>query len=146
MRTNLPCLLTLASAVAGCTTSADDLAVDWHSIDAGGGVSIGGAYILSGTIGQLDAGPTSIGGEFTITGGFWTSPAAGPAPEPPKLMVAMPESNLAQISWSPPTPGFVLQTTTSLSPPEWENTLTGATNPVTLLPTLRVQYFRLIRP
>ena len=37
----------------------------------------GGAYVLGGTVGQHDAGPTSAvmsGGQFTLTGGFWTTP------------------------------------------------------------------------
>ncbi len=45
--------------------------LDWHTIDAGGGFSIGGYYELSGTIGQPDAGPAMSGGGYELTGGFW---------------------------------------------------------------------------
>lgn len=39
------------------------------SVDAGGGVSRGGRYTLTGVIGQPDA-ATSSGGDFTIQGGL----------------------------------------------------------------------------
>ena len=43
----------------------------WNTIDGGGAMSAtGGAFELSGTIGQMDAGNMS-GGTFTLTGGFW---------------------------------------------------------------------------
>lgn len=55
--------------------------VDWWTIDGGGGsgsVSSDGAYTVSGTIGQPDAGVLeSAGGSYTLSGGFWGgAPAA----------------------------------------------------------------------
>ncbi|MBI5762415.1 MAG: hypothetical protein HZA51_02690 [Planctomycetes bacterium] len=48
--------------------------IDWHTTD-GGGVSnsAGGAFELSGTIGQPDAAtnPPLSGGTFELAGGFW---------------------------------------------------------------------------
>lgn len=45
--------------------------LSWHSIDGGSVMrSVGGAFELSGTIGQPDAGRMS-GGAFQLTGGFW---------------------------------------------------------------------------
>lgn len=51
----------------------DGVAYDlaWHTIDGGGGTSAGGAFALSGTIGQPDAGVPLTGGAFTLEGGFW---------------------------------------------------------------------------
>lgn len=43
-----------------------------NTVDCGGGASTGGAYALSGTIGQPDAGVVS-GGSFQLSGGFWTA-------------------------------------------------------------------------
>ena len=45
----------------------------WSTIDGGGATSIGGAFSLSGTIGQPDAQtpPVMTGGTFELTGGFW---------------------------------------------------------------------------
>ena len=45
--------------------------IDWHTIDGGGAtVSTGGAFELSGTIGQPDAGRMT-GAAFACEGGFW---------------------------------------------------------------------------
>lgn len=54
-----------------CTPAAlAQFALDWHTVDGGGGTSTGGTYSLSGTIGQPDAGVMS-GGTFSLVGGFW---------------------------------------------------------------------------
>jgi hypothetical protein len=45
--------------------------LDWFSIDAGGATSTGGAFSLSGSFGQADAGIDHAGGAFVIRGGFW---------------------------------------------------------------------------
>jgi hypothetical protein len=50
--------------------------IDWYTIDAGGGASSGGAFLLTGTIGQPDAG-ASAGGTFECGGGFWGTPPSG---------------------------------------------------------------------
>ena len=58
-------LVTFALAAAGYDLS-------WWTADGGGGASsAGGSYILSGTIGQPDAGPTLSGGSYRLDGGFW---------------------------------------------------------------------------
>jgi len=52
-----------------------------HTIDGGGVLhSTGGAFELSGTIGQPDAGEMT-GGVFSLTGGFWFPLIAGDADE-----------------------------------------------------------------
>jgi len=71
------CTTALALAVAVARSSDYDLT--WHTIDGGGGTSAGGAYVLSGTIGQPDAGVMS-GGEFVLSGGFWSGSAEAQAP------------------------------------------------------------------
>ncbi len=63
-----------AAALASVATAAYDLS--WNTLDGGGAMwTTGGAYELSGTIGQSDAGTVLTGGQYTLTGGFWT-PAA----------------------------------------------------------------------
>jgi hypothetical protein len=47
-----------------------DYSVSRYTVDSGGGVSIGGSYIVRGTIGQPDAG-VSAGGSYELLGGFW---------------------------------------------------------------------------
>ena len=57
-------VLTLAAPVFG------DYKISWHTIDGGGGVSSGGAYIIRGTAGQPEAAVIS-GGQYELLGGFW---------------------------------------------------------------------------
>ena len=47
-----------------------DYQIVWSTFDGGGGRSSGGQYVLTGTIGQPDAG-YSAGGNFELLGGFW---------------------------------------------------------------------------
>lgn len=66
------------------TAGAQDFDLSWHTIDGGGGMfSTGGAFELSGTIGQPDAGPGATGmsgGTFELVGGFWNPIIAIPCP------------------------------------------------------------------
>lgn len=57
--------------VVGAYSIAAEYDLSWYSIDSGGVMrSTGGAFELSGTIGQADAGPIA-GGGFELNGGFW---------------------------------------------------------------------------
>ena len=55
--------------------------VDWSTVDGGGDRSSGGAYVLTGTVGQADADPLqpSEGGVYQLDGGWWGG--AGPVDE-----------------------------------------------------------------
>jgi formylglycine-generating enzyme required for sulfatase activity len=48
-----------------------DYRMDWYTIDGGGGQSAGGQYVLTGTIGQPDAGYLEAGSSYELLGGFW---------------------------------------------------------------------------
>ncbi len=50
------------------------------TIDGSGATSSGGRFRLSATIGQMDS-PNVQGGDFTVTGGFWTPLKLGPTSE-----------------------------------------------------------------
>lgn len=73
----LPATPRLASAQSG---GGYDLS--WHTIDDGGGITTGGVYSVSGTIGQPDAGTLS-GGLYTLAGGFW----GATTPPPPSFAI-----------------------------------------------------------
>jgi hypothetical protein len=49
---------------------AEELAIPWWTVDGGGGTSLGGPYVLNGTLGQPDAGNIA-GGVYSIKSGFW---------------------------------------------------------------------------
>lgn len=78
-RAALPRLLLLALAVwlalggpfSASAAPTADYDLSWYTFDGGGGMdSLGGAYRLSGGIGQPDAGTLS-GGLYQLNGGFW---------------------------------------------------------------------------
>jgi len=133
-------LLTLAGAA-----HAQTFAIDWSTIDGGGGQSTGGVFSVTGTIGQPDAGKMS-GGNFTLTGGFWSVIAAIQTPGAPTLTITPAAPGFATISWIPATPGFVLQETARVSPASWTNSPSGAANPTTVPATLPAKFYRLFKP
>ncbi len=63
------CLLLLATSLV-LAQSGGGYDLSWNTVDGGGGVSQGGAYAVSGTAGQIDAGLMS-GGPYVLGGGFW---------------------------------------------------------------------------
>jgi len=63
----------ILAAMLGLTSSpaeSQSYNLTWFTIDGGGGVSSGGTYVLTGTIGQPDA-DYSAGGQYELLGGFW---------------------------------------------------------------------------
>ena len=76
------CCLLLALTWAAAAARGE-LTLDWWTVDGGGGPMTGsgpgGAYTLSGTAGQSDAGVVA-GGDYLLAGGFWGGGVvAGPA-------------------------------------------------------------------
>lgn len=63
---------------------------------------------------------------------------------PPKLSITR-AGNQATISWTPNTPGYVLQQTSLLSPTTWTNAPSGSTNPITLSATNASKFYRLFK-
>ena len=125
-------------------------AIDWHTIDGGGGTSTGDVYAVSGTIGQPDAGETMAGGLYSLTGGFWAIHVIQ-TPGAPFLSIAVSGPNEVTISWDPDDPGWVLQETWDLievsqQTAVWIYSPSGSTNPVVVPATEPVRYYRLVRP
>lgn len=116
--------------------------LDWFTLDGGGGTSAGGNYTLSGAIGQPDAGAMS-GGNFTLEGGFWPGLTV-PIPEVPTTLLIQLVSGGVRISWTPATPGFVLEMTDDLAGSLWTPALAG--NPVTIPMGGTSMFFQLRRP
>ena len=129
-----------------CFTAHGQYSIDWFKIAGGGGTSTGGVYSLSGTIGQPDAGGPMTNGQYSVTGGFWVLPTAVQMTNAPTLTIVPAGAGQATISWAPATPGFVLQETWSLSPANWTNSISGATNPITVPAALPGKFYRLLKP
>ena len=120
--------------------------IDWHKIAGGGGTSTGGVFSVSGTLGQHDAGGPMTNGGYSLTGGFWALPGAVQSAGAPFLTIVPAAPGQATISWTPATPGFVLQETLSLAPSNWVNSASGAANPVPVPATLPTKFYRLRKP
>ena len=137
-------LLTFLAVTA--SVCAQSYSVDWSKIAGGGGTSTGGVYSASGTIGQPDASGAMTNGQYSVTGGFWALPIAVQTTNAPILQIVPATPGFAAVSWSPPTPGFTLQASDSLSPASWVM-VPGATNPPVLVPaTLPAKFYRLFKP
>jgi hypothetical protein len=72
----LLCLLALSTSLASTGIQAapdspdEGFSIPWWTVNNGGGTSLAGPYVLSGTAGQPDAGNLS-GGVYVLRGGFW---------------------------------------------------------------------------
>jgi len=71
MKHSMPYSTAIIAATALACLAGEPFDLSWNTIDGGGVMrSSGGSFVLSGTIGQPDAGVMS-GGPFELTGGFW---------------------------------------------------------------------------
>ena len=139
-------LSTVAALLFTLTVNAQPYAIDWYKVAGGGGTSTGGVYSVSGTIGQPDASGPMTNGQYSVTGGFWALPTAVQVTGAPTLTIVPAAPGNALIFWTPATPGFVLQETLSLSPTNWMNSASGATNPIIVPANSPVRFYRLIKP
>jgi hypothetical protein len=141
--------LSLMATLAGLAlpAAAQNYSIDWFTIDGGGGTSTGGVYSVSGTIGQPDAG-TMSGGSYSLVGGFWGGIIALQTPGAPTLTIQNLSNGTARITWSPATPGFVLQeaATLNLTPVSWNNAPAAYTNGAVIPASAQTRFFRLIKP
>lgn len=139
--------------VLATESQAQTYSISWYKIAGGGGTSTNGAYSLSGTIGQPDAGQLS-GGPYTLTGGFWGMIATVQTIGSPYLSIRTTNSNSAVLSWPAAATGFVLQQDAALTSTNWSNvntntypiTVSNGTNYVTVPVNPGNQFFRLVNP
>jgi hypothetical protein len=77
---------------------AQTCSIDWFTIDGGGGMSTNAQYSVSGTIGQPDAIAAMSGGNYSVTGGFWSLINVVQTPGAPTLFVSH-TGNAVTVSW-----------------------------------------------
>ena len=123
-------------------------AIDWFTIDGGGGTSTGGVYSVSGTIGQPDAGRMT-GTGYALDGGFWGFVGAIQTVGSPLLSVERIGASV-RVFWPASTAGFVLDEATVLGgPPSSWNLVanpyeTNATQiSITISAPIGAKYYRL---
>src|SRR5271168_3270972 len=91
-------LIILAFLLVASDGLAQSYNISWYKVAGGGGTSAGGAYTLSGTIGQHDAGGPMTGGNYSLSGGFWALIAVVQTPGTPNLTVTY-SGNKVTVSW-----------------------------------------------
>jgi len=110
-------LLTL-QLLAALVVHAQQYSIDWYKIAGGGGTSTNGQFAVSGTIGQPDAGGAMSGGNYSVTGGFWSLISVVQTLGSPTLVLTHSGNNVT-ISWPSASTGFVLQQNSNLSTTNW---------------------------
>jgi len=150
MKTKLLLFCLLTSAL--CLRAQGQYAIDWYKIAGGGGTSTNGTYAVSGTIGQPDASGTLSGGNYSLTGGFWSLISVVQTPGVPNLIITH-GGNTVTVSWpDAATNTYTLQQSANLAPgTNWTTsgyTITPAngTNSITLTPPTGNLFFRLSHP
>jgi hypothetical protein len=122
---------------------AQQYSIDWYKVSGGGGTSTGSVYSVSGTIGQPDASGAMSGGNYSVTGGFWSLIQVVQTPGAPLLAITY-AGNQAIVSWNPSVTGWTLQTNNNLSTGTWGNYLGAvANNSVTNTSSTGTVFFRL---
>ncbi len=125
--------------------------IDWYKIAGGGGTSTGGTYAVSGTIGQHDAGGPMLGGNYSLTGGFWALISVVQTPGVPNLTVTFVNPNSVKVSWPNTGSYTLLQNNNPAATASWTTsgysiTTANGTNSITITPPTGNLFFRLSKP
>ncbi len=128
---------------------AQSYSVDWYKVSGGGGISTGGTYQVTGTIGQPDAGGAMSGGNYSVTGGFWSIINVVQTPGLPKLIIQPNGANSVKVLWpDPATNSYTLQQNGDLATTNWVNSgypivPANGTNSITITSPVGNLFFRL---
>src|ERR1700744_3627859 len=85
---------------------AQSYSIDWYKVSGGGGTSTNGQYSIVGTIGQHDAGAAMSGGNYSLTGGFWSLISVVQTPGAPTLTIQMINPTTIKVLWPYPSTGW----------------------------------------
>ena len=100
--------------------------IDWYKISGGGGSSAGGTYQISGTIGQADAGVALGGGNYSLTGGFWSLINVVQTSGAPTLYISHSGSTVT-VYWQN-TGSWTLQQSLDLATSNWSDNISWTTS------------------
>ena len=125
---------------------AQSYSIDWYKIAGGGGTSTNGQYSVSGTIGQHDASDAMTGGNYSLTGGFWSLINVVQTTGAPTLSITH-AGNRVIVSW-PDTGSYSLQQNSNLAGGSWTSsvytiTTTNGTSSITIPSPAGNLFFRL---
>jgi hypothetical protein len=133
-----------------CIAYPQNYSIDCYKIAGGGGTSTGGVFSVSGTIGQPDASGAMTGGNYSVTGGFW-SLFTVQTPGTTVLSIKLTTTNTAQVYWPSPSAGYTLQVSTNLSTSNWVTPAESVTDNGTIKyilvnPPAGNRFYRLFKP
>jgi hypothetical protein len=143
-------LFLLLALLVPALSHAQTYSVAWYKVAGGGGTSTNAPYSLSGTIGQQDASSAMTGGNYSVTGGFWSMISVVQTPGVPNLTITFVGPNSVVVSW-PNTGSYTLQQNSNLAVaagwatsgyPVTTNNPSG-TNSITITPPAGNLFFRL---
>jgi len=128
---------------------AQSYSVSWYKIAGGGGTSTNGQFAVSGTIGQPDAGNTMSGGNYSVTGGFWSLISLVQATGAPTLYLTR-SGTTVSVYWQNVS-GWTLQQNNNMATPAgWSAsggiTTTNGTNYLNVAGPTGNLFFRLTHP
>ena len=131
--------------------SGQSYSLDWYEVAGGGGTSTGATYQVIGTIGQPDAGGATSGGQYSVTGGFWSLIAVVQTAGAPTLTITH-SGNSVTVSWPMAANGFGLQQNNNVANPAGWSAYGGTVstnsgvNSITISPPTGNLFFRLANP
>lgn len=141
----------LFAALAGTALAAgaQTFSIDWHKIAGGGGASAGGAYQLSGTIGQPDTSDALLGGNSLLTGGFWSLISVAQTPGAPTLWICS-SGGTVTVYWQNVGGCTLQQSSSGGAPNSWmacpcSPIMSNGTNYVNFTAPIGSLFFRLCR-
>jgi hypothetical protein len=140
------CLLLCLLASACCLRAQGQYSIAWSKVSGGGGTSTGGVYTVSGTIGQHDSGGPMLGGNFSLTGGFWSLLSVFQTPGAPHLFISH-SGTAVTIYWQNVSGWTLQQNSSTTSPTGWSAsggvTTSSGTNYLNLSSPAGSLFFRL---
>jgi hypothetical protein len=147
-------IILLLSLLLAPAIHAQTYSIDWYKFAGGGGNSAGtnggSVFSVSGTIGQPDAGGAMTGGNYSLTGGFWSIISVVQTVNAPVLAVEH-SGGSVMVSWPSSATGFTLQQNSNLATTNWTAsgysiTTANGTNSIVITPPLGHLFFRLANP
>ena len=143
-------LILLFSLLLPAVGFAQSRSIDWYKIAGGGGTSTNEQYSVSGTIGQPDASAALTGGNYSVTGGFWSLIQAVQTAGAPNLTVTHSDTSVI-VSW-PNTGSYTLHQNSNLAngsgwtTSSYSITTANGTNSITITSPTGNLFFRPANP
>ena len=141
-------LLIVSLLLVGIAVHTQPYSISWYKIAAAGGTSTGSVYSVSGTIGQPDASGAMSGGNYSVTGGFWSLISVAQTLGAPTLYISH-SGNSITVYWQNVSGWTLQQNNNQSTPAGWSasggvSTANG-TNSITITSPSRTRRMRRLK-